>query len=817
MLSFLLQIHREIDRFADMSAMLTSPLSPGSPARVNRKPSISEMSTDASVNGSGQNQEDVDGYEFDIYHFLGNDTLFDDCPLPTVDKLKINVALKDALYRAFYDSAILAPSLNMTIPAKLAHLLHQPPGQKIVNRVRSIEILLSTIRTSTSFESTNAAWNRHDDAIAIAVAESAKKKEREKSNEHETLNFEQCAEMLQFIHLASITFRKNEELPVMSGGEPAMWKHDYMWDWCSVTSAGDGKGGSGDGKGGSSDGKSSRASNDAGDTDGKSSEVDDDKDRSSKGNKKRKSGGSKGKGGTSGKAHKGADGTPSPSLTLSIPPTKPLQALPKCVRHCCDILSLRRQVHTAGGMSFVANGSILPRANGTSDGPLQKGGSGDQEGSTVVAFASPPSLEATFTLPCSGKTVTGMLVPRGITLITGGGYHGKTTLLKAIASGKYDHVQGDGREYIVTPVASDFVRSEDGRRVHQVDISPFVSNLPSSAGIDPGRFSTSNASGSTSQASSVIEVMAMDTALILMDEDTSAVNFMLRDGRMRALIDKETITPYIYRVNGLFKQLGISTIVVVGGSGDWLDVMDVTLRLDNFHCEDATRHARMISKAFSSGRVQYNGQGTVHQLPWGVGGHTATASDSDKDGTGEEGYDGTIVRTFSIASLSPHDQPVNISPDGQVLYYGHHTIDLTRVDTPGHMVGGSIALGIAVALCGVYRHFSSRDMDEGGVHELVEQYGAYLLDGGGASNGSGASKSVEDVDVIGDLAAAFRFKFEVDSTASTQSYRYLSSSRTLPFTLDVGINDRVREYVLPEVDLLMKVVNRMDIWVEKTS
>ena len=159
-----------------MSTLMTSPLSPGSPARVNRRPSISsEASTGSEQNGvSGQlMQEDVDGYEFDIYHFLGNNTFFQDCPLEIPDRIKVNIALKDALYRAFYDSAHMAPSLNLTLPAKLAHLLHQPPGQKVINRIRVIDSIVSTIRRSISFETVNKGWNRHDGEVTARTKKKA--------------------------------------------------------------------------------------------------------------------------------------------------------------------------------------------------------------------------------------------------------------------------------------------------------------------------------------------------------------------------------------------------------------------------------------------------------------------------------------------------------------------------------------------------------------------------------------------------------------------------------------------------------------------
>lgn len=297
-------------------------------------------------------------------------------------------------------------------------------------------------------------------------------------------------------------------------------------------------------------------------------------------------------------------------------------------KHGRDMTDLREFVSSQGALAFVSNGSILPRISGEQDLParasnqyLARNELGDTtatQGKQVVAFKAPSSLETTFTLPRTGVTLTGMLMMEGITVISGGGFQGKTTLLKALSSGYLDRISGDGREYCVSagnaPIAS--LRAEDGRRVSSVDISAFISDLPAASGLDAADFSTTCASGSTSQASGVVEGLEMGVRCFLVDEDTSAVNFMIRDGRMRSLIDRETITPFIYRVSNLYKQKGISTVVVVGGSGDWFDVQNSTLLMDNYECVDATARARRISKAFCSGHIQYNGQGVVHQLSW---------------------------------------------------------------------------------------------------------------------------------------------------------------------------------------------------------
>ena len=264
---------------------------------------------------------------------------------------------------------------------------------------------------------------------------------------------------------------------------------------------------------------------------------------------------------------------------------------------------LRALLVERNGVAFIANGAILPRAGGNDDSAL----------ANAVPFEAPPTLAAEVDLPHRGRT-TGMLIPRGVTVVTGGGYHGKSTLLRAIAVGTYNKVPGDGREFVVTAARSVGIRSEDGRYVSGVDVSPFIDNLPGAAGIDPRNFSTASASGSTSMAANVVEALELQPELFLLDEDTCASNFMVRDSRMRSMIANEPITPFIYRVNALFKQKGVSSVVVIGGCGDWFDVQDVTVMLDNYRCLDMSKKARSISKTFCTGRVEFNGRGLVHQV-----------------------------------------------------------------------------------------------------------------------------------------------------------------------------------------------------------
>lgn len=248
--------------------------------------------------------------------------------------------------------------------------------------------------------------------------------------------------------------------------------------------------------------------------------------------------------------------------------------------------ALRGQLAERGLVGFVPDGAVLPRASGTSDRPLAE---------EAVPFRSPPELRVTLETP-HHDAVTGMGVPRGVFLIVGGGFHGKSTLLRALERGVYDHVPGDGRELVVTDPGAVKVRAEDGRAVTGTDIANFIDHLP--GGTDTRAFSTRNASGSTSQAAALIEALEAGASAILMDEDTSATNLLIRDARMQALIagELEPITPYIDRARYLADELGISTLLVCGGSGDYFDVADHVLAMEAYEPISLTPYAREIAR-----------------------------------------------------------------------------------------------------------------------------------------------------------------------------------------------------------------------------
>lgn len=252
-----------------------------------------------------------------------------------------------------------------------------------------------------------------------------------------------------------------------------------------------------------------------------------------------------------------------------------------------DTVALRASLADRGLVAFVADGAVLPRRSGVSDEPLR--------GEGVVAFSSPESLRVGIELPHRG-TVTGMGVPEGITLIVGGGFHGKSTLLHALERGVYDHVPGDGRELVVTRADAVKIRAEEGRRVERVDVSPFVRNLPT--GADTRDFSTENASGSTSQAANICEAVEAGAHTLLVDEDSTATNLMIRDERMQALVhgDREPLVPFVDLVRPLHREHRISTVLVMGGSGDYFDVADQVIMMDAYHPHDVTERARALAR-----------------------------------------------------------------------------------------------------------------------------------------------------------------------------------------------------------------------------
>lgn len=307
--------------------------------------------------------------------------------------------------------------------------------------------------------------------------------------------------------------------------------------------------------------------------------------------------------------------------------------------------AMRASLRERGLAAFVADGSVLPRRSGVDERPLTEG--------RVVSFEPPESLAVTLEAPNAGR-VMGMGIPEGVTLIVGGGFHGKSTLLRALELGVYNHVPGDGRERVVAREDAVKIRAEDGRAVENVDISPFIGDLPYGRGTTD--FSTENASGSTSQAANIIEALESGSELLLIDEDTSATNFMIRDARMQRLVasDKEPIRPLVDLAGPMYRKLGVSTVIVMGGSGDYLDVADTVIMMDSYRPQDVTDRARSVAGELPSKREA-----------------------SDAGWSGKPGG-----RTFDPSSLSAQRgrrEKVAAKSKGSIVF-GRRTIDLSAVE-----------------------------------------------------------------------------------------------------------------------------------------
>lgn len=280
---------------------------------------------------------------------------------------------------------------------------------------------------------------------------------------------------------------------------------------------------------------------------------------------------------------------------------------------CEDQQAVRQCLEEKGLCAFIADGSVLPRESGISEKPMKDS----------VTFRSPESLRVVIKTPHRGD-ISGMGLPKGITLFVGGGYHGKSTILQALQNGVYNHIEGDGRELVITDDTAFKLRAEDGRSITGVDISPFIKNLPNKK--DTVHFSTEDASGSTSQAANLMEAVEGGSRLLLIDEDTSATNFMVRDRLMAQVIaaGEEPITPFIDRVRSLYDDLGVSSVIVAGSSGAFFDAADTVIQMKEYVPIDITARAKAAARAYEA----------QHDIP------AAAVGTGEPDGKGEERADG---------------------------------------------------------------------------------------------------------------------------------------------------------------------------------
>lgn len=268
-------------------------------------------------------------------------------------------------------------------------------------------------------------------------------------------------------------------------------------------------------------------------------------------------------------------------------------ALKAAIELARDQQFIREHLSEQGLSAFLADGSVLPRESGISDRPM-KG---------AVPFQSPAACKVTVTLPYHGP-VTGMGIKKGITLFVGGGYHGKSTILQALEMGVYNHISGDGREYVITDPSAWKLRAEDGRSISHTDISPFINHLPNKK--DTVHFSTEDASGSTSQAANLMEAVESGSKLLLIDEDTSATNFMIRDELMQKVIcrEEEPITPFIERSRSMYDDLGVSSIIVAGSSGSFFGIADTIIQMKEYVPYDITERAREAAASYPALKQQ---------------------------------------------------------------------------------------------------------------------------------------------------------------------------------------------------------------------
>lgn len=331
--------------------------------------------------------------------------------------------------------------------------------------------------------------------------------------------------------------------------------------------------------------------------------------------------------------------------------------LQKRVNLVCDQEFIRKELKERGLVAFIGNGSILPRESGVSTKPLK----------SAKKFISPKELEIEINLPHKGL-IKGLGIKKGITLIIGGGYHGKSTLLNALEVGVYNHIEGDGREYVIADSTSMKVRAEDGRAIIKDDISLFINNLPN--GKDTKKFISENASGSTSQAANIAEAIESNTDLLLIDEDTSATNFMIRDDVMQSLVsnEEEPITPFIELVRAIYEKKDISTIIVVGSSGEYFDIADTVIQMDNYEPKDVTLKAKELSTGAILNRIKNR--------------DIKVNIDFDRKvlkGSIEKGPKGIKIKTLGIDGLSINKEDINLRSVEQI-------VDREQVTSIGNMM-----------------------------------------------------------------------------------------------------------------------------------
>lgn len=408
------------------------------------------------------------------------------------------------------------------------------------------------------------------------------------------------------------------------------------------------------------------------------------------------------------------------------------QAMQQYIETVEDAEWLRNQLTDRGLIAFIPDGAILPRRSGVDDRPLSVQSSVQSPAQSPaqiqpIPFHSPNSLRVAFDRPNQGK-IAGMGIPPGVTLIVGGGYHGKSTLLKAIALGVYNHIPDDGREQLVTHAAAVKIRAEDGRSIAGVNISPFINHLPQ--GRSTTTFSTGNASGSTSQAANIIEALEVGAKVLLVDEDTSATNFMIRDRRMQALIAKakEPITPFVDKIRQLYNDHGVSTILVMGGSGDYFDVADTVIAMTDFVPQDVTDEAKTIAQTYMTHRASEGGErfgDITTRIPvakrWDSPRQNSPRQNSP---TQRDNPDHSPHTPYFDRKPKPERDPKLKIRDVDELVFGTEAIDLAAVE---QIVDVGQLRAIGAAMTYIHQHYLD---DKHTLAEIIEFVMADLAAGG---------------------------------------------------------------------------------------
>lgn len=359
-----------------------------------------------------------------------------------------------------------------------------------------------------------------------------------------------------------------------------------------------------------------------------------------------------------------------------------------------DMLVLQKRLAQKGLVAFVADGAVLPRQSGLSQRPLEK---------SAVRFKAPDELAVQMTLPHAGR-VRGLGITQGITVIIGGGFHGKSTLLKALAKSVYPHIPGDGRHQVASNALSVYVPAEPGRAVTGVDISGFMGRLPGNA--KPEFFNTQNASGSTSQAAAIVEAVTAGARLLLIDEDDSASNFLFRDQQMRKLVKDEPITPLLDRVRDLYKQFEVSTLIVSGGSSAYLGVADQVIAMNNYLPQAVTERVQRLHL-------------TTPPSP------ERTMQLQDRRQVLPDNFNPTFHNRRLGKSVAVRIKPLRLRET--VLEYGNQQLDLTQLLAlvDGHQVS---AIGYALLLAA--RQFNDKALSPSHLSRSIDQ----LVETGGLAS-----------------------------------------------------------------------------------